>query len=121
MNAFPIRSLATVALLVLASLTPVGANPVGGALSGVNRAPAYGVAVHQIIYRGGEQADFSIVGDGDTALNIVVRDASGYEVVRTSGPGDRARVTWRPATTGVYYIAVVNTGGVYNEYRWLAY
>jgi hypothetical protein len=97
------------------------ANPYGGPVSGVARVPAYRATVHKIVYNGGEQADFSFHGDGDTTLNVIVRDANGYEVVRTTGPGDRGHISWRPAQTGVFYIYVVNEGGVYNEYRWRAY
>ena len=53
--------------------------------------------------------------------DIVVKDANGFEVGRTRGPGDSCRATWRPATTGVFYIFVVNEGSVYNQYEWIAY
>jgi len=97
------------------------ANPVGGVITGVSRVAARGVNVHKVLYRGGEQADFAIAGDGDTTLNVVVRDANGRVIVRTTGPGDRARVTWRPAQTGYFYISVVNEGNVYNQYAYRAY
>ena len=112
------------ALAVLATLSLVPAifaDPSGGAISGVARAPAGGATVHTVVYRGGEQADFSIQGDGDTTLNIIVKDANGFEIARTRGPGDRCHVAWRPATTGVFQIYVVNEGGVYNQYNWRAY
>jgi hypothetical protein len=112
------------ALTVFAALSvasTVFADPPGGAISGVARAPARGATVHTIVYRGGEQADFSVQGDGDTTLNIVVRDANGFEIVRTRGPGDRCHVAWRPNTTGVFYIYVVNDGAVYNQYNWRGY
>jgi hypothetical protein len=122
MRTNPIRCALALALLALMGLAQAAwADPTGGPRSGALRAPARGTTVHAIVYNGGEQADFAIVGDGDTTLNIVVKDANGMEVVRTRGPGDRCRVTWRPRTTAVYYISVVNEGNVYNEYRWLAY
>ena len=49
------------ALTVFAALSvasTVFADPPGGAISGVARAPARGATVHTIVYRGGEQADF---------------------------------------------------------------
>jgi hypothetical protein len=116
------RCVTVLALLVSMGLaSTVSADPVGGSISGVSRAPAYDTNVHRIVYFGGEQADFSIVGDGDTTLNLVVRDANGFVVARTTGPGDRCHVNWTPARTGVFYISVVNEGGVYNEYSWRAY
>src|SRR5580692_3355947 len=104
---------AAIAVMALSGVASMAfANPVGGPISGVSRAPAFGATVHAIVYRGGEQADFQVKGDGDTTLNIVVRDANGFEIVRTRGPGDRCHVAWRPNTTGVFYIYVVNDGAV---------
>lgn len=114
-----LRTVACLALLASLAVTPfVAANPPGGSVSGVSRVPAFGANVHKIVYKGGEQADFSVTGDGDTTLNVIVRDRFGNEVVRTRGPGDRCRVTWRPSLTAEYFIYVVNDGNVYNEYRW---
>ena len=119
MKTIIIRSVACLALLTSLSLaSTVRADPLGGSVSGVSRVSAYRTNLHRIVYKGGELADFSIAGDGDTALNIIVRDEFGNEVVRTRGAGDRARVTWRPSRTATYFIYVVNEGGVYNEYGW---
>ena len=116
------RCVAALALLApLAFASAAIANPRDGSQSGIARAPANGETLHCIVYNGGQQADFSIVGDGDTTLNIVVEDAAGNVIVRTRGPGDRCHVSWRPARTATYYIYVVNPGSVYNEYRWHAY
>jgi len=112
---------ALVAAAVLAPVAAVKADPRGGPLSGVQRAPANGSIVHTIVYNGGERADFAVTGDGDTTLNIVVRDGAGNLVVRTTGRGDRAHVSWYPRETATYRIYVVNEGGVYNEYSWRAY
>jgi hypothetical protein len=115
-----IASLACVAVLLGFASFAV-ADPVGGPISGTTRVEARGVNVHKVLYRGGEQADFAIAGDGDTALNIVVHDANGNVVLRTRGPGDVARATWRPNQTGYFYISVINEGGVYNRYTYRAY
>src|SRR5262245_24599285 len=115
-----IGSLTCVAVLLsVASLA--FADLVGGPSGGVTRVEARGVNVHKVLYRGGEQADFKIAGDGFTILNLVVRDANGNVVVRTSGPGDKARTTWIPAQTGYFYISVINEGGAFNQYNYLAY
>ena len=115
-------TLTLASVVVLLGITGfVVADPVGGPSGGVIRVEARGVNVHKVLYRGCEQADFAIVGDGDTTLNIVVRDANGNEIARTSGPGDRCRATWRPNQTGYFYISVINEGTVYNRYSFKAY
>jgi hypothetical protein len=107
------------ALLFVASVA--SADPVGGPSGGLTMVRANSANVHKVLYRGGEQADFAIKGDGDTTLNLVVRDAAGNEIVRTRGPGDRAHVYWRPTQTGYFYISVVNEGRTYNQYGFRAY
>lgn len=113
--------IATTLLTAFAFLAqPQGAmaNPLGGAFGGVHRAPARGAGVHTAIYNANERADFTVHGDGDTTLNVIVKDAAGNIVTRTSGPGDRCHVQWYPRQTQVYTIYVVNEGNVYNEYRY---
>jgi hypothetical protein len=117
-----LRTVACLAVLASLSLaTFVAANPVGGSVSGVSRVAAGGANVHMIVYKGGERADFSITGDGDTTLNVIVKDRFGNEIARTRGPGDRCQATWTPTQTGTYFIYVVNEGNVYNQYRWRGY
>jgi hypothetical protein len=115
------RALALALMATLALASTADANPSGGAVSGVNRVPARGLSIHRIVYNGGEIADFEIVGDGSTTLNLIVKDANGVELGRTTGPGDRVHLRWTPSRTGAYYIIVVNEGGVYNQYRWRGY
>jgi hypothetical protein len=107
--------------MIAALAMPTFANPTFGTVTGVNRAPAFGAGVHTITYNGGEQADFSIVGDHDTTLNIVVKDAFGNVITRTTGPGDVAHVAWVPSRTQTYTIYVVNEGAVYNQYSYRGY
>ena len=114
-------SVVALVLVGMGIVNLVNANPTGGPISGVSRAPAFGANVHLIKYNGGEQADFAVVGDGDTTLNIIVKDQNGNVVVRTTGAGDRCLVTWRPTQTGVFAIYVVNEGNVYNQYAWRAF
>jgi hypothetical protein len=114
-------SLSAAALFAILSVCPASANPTLGASSGVHRAPAFGAGLHVITYNAGEQADFSVTGDHDTTLNIVVKDEFGNVITRTTGPGDVAHVWWTPNRTGAFYIYVVNEGSVYNQYSWRAY
>ncbi len=111
-----------IAVLALSGFaTTAFADPTGGPIGGVARVHAGCVMMHTVAYNGGEQADFKIKGEGSTTLNIIVKDANGFEVGRTRGPGDSCLATWRPATTGVFYIFVVNEGSDYNQYEWRAY
>jgi len=114
-----IASLACVAVL-LGFASMAVADPVGGPSRGVTRVQAYGVNVHKVLYRGGEQADFEIAGDGDTVLTLIVRDANGSEVIRISGRGS-LHTYWTPSQTSFYTISVVNQGGVYNQYAYHAF
>ena len=115
-----LTSLCSIALIA-AFAAPSFADPALGTVTGVNRAPAFGAGVHLITYNAGEVADFAIVGDGDTTLNIVVKDAFGNVIVRTTGAGDRAHVSWVPSRTQQYTIYVINEGGVYNQYSYRGY
>ncbi|HEX3313817.1 MAG TPA: hypothetical protein VHR72_02945 [Gemmataceae bacterium] len=115
-----LASICSIAMLAAFAM-PTFANPTYGTVTGVHRAPALGAGVHTITYNGGEQADFAVSGDHDTTLNILVKDALGNVVVRTSGPGDVAHVSWTPSRTQIYTIYVVNEGGVYNQYSYRGY
>ncbi len=122
MKKFVVSSVAALALIgVLSFAQSVSANPPGGPITGISRVAANGVNMHMIIYRGGERADFTVAGDGDTALNVVVKDQNGNVVLRTRGPGDRFNVSWQVPRTGVYTIYVINEGSVYNQYSWRAW
>lgn len=122
MKKFVVCNVVAIALMAAMSLAQnVSADPVGGPVSGVSRVSARNVNVHMINYRGGEQADFTIVGDGDTTLNVVVKDQNGNVVFRTTGGGDRFNVSWQVPRTGVYSIFVINEGAVYNQYAWRAF
>ena len=122
MKKFVVCSVVAVALMGLMALAQMAsANPTGGPISGVSRVPARSVNLHMITYNGGEQADFAIVGDGDTTLNVVVKDQNGNVVFRTTGGRDRFNVSWQVPRTGVYSIYVINEGNVYNQYAWRAY
>jgi hypothetical protein len=109
------------ALLLAAFAAPSFADPTFGTVTGINRAPAFGAGVHFITYNAGEVADFMVVGDGTTALNILVKDAFGNVIVRTTGPGGRAHVSWIPNRTQQYTIYVNNDGAVYNQYVYRGY
>jgi len=122
MKAFLTRALVAVALVAALAAVPVAfSNPKEGEQGGVSRAPARGHVEFKIVYNAGEQADFSIEGDGDTTLQIGVWDGQGGLVVQTTGPGDRRHVSWTPRDTRRFTIWVINEGNVYNQFTWRAY
>src|SRR5437764_700031 len=92
------------------------------------RAPAPGVdtkrceAFNSVTYHenfyGGEVATVSIVGDGDTDLDIFVYDMQGRLVAQGIGPTDIETVSWFVPGNQIqrYRIVVRNLGGVWNRY-----
>lgn len=61
-------------------------------------------------------AEVSVVGDGDTDLDLYVYDENGNLIVSDTGYTDRCYVRWCPRWTGNFLIRVVNRGGVYNNF-----
>lgn len=66
-------------------------------------------------FRGGEIAEVSLVGDGDTDLDLLVFDENGNEICKADGLSDREFCRWTPAWTGTFVIGVANLGRVYNN------
>src|SRR5947209_7100692 len=56
-------------------------------------------------------AEFTIIGDGSTDVDIFVEDASGKRVTADEGYSDMGMVRWAPAKTQEYTIRVKNLGG----------
>lgn len=78
---------------------------------------ANGRLMHQITFRGGELAVLHLQGDGDTDLDMVVRDQNGNSICVADGPYDRETCRWTPRWTGPYRIEVINLGNVHNVHR----
>jgi hypothetical protein len=55
-------------------------------------------------------AEFAILGDGSTDVDIFVEDASGKRVTSDEGYTDMGMVRWIPAKTQEYTIRVKNLG-----------
>jgi hypothetical protein len=75
------------------------------------------VDIYNVTFRGGEAAMVALSGDGDTDLDLVIRDESGNVVCRSESAGDDEVCRWYPRWTGPFRIEVKNLGGVYNHYR----
>jgi hypothetical protein len=70
----------------------------------------------EIKFYGGEEARVAVRGDGDTDLDLYVRDIYGNLIACDEGPTDTCFVSWVPKWTGTFVIRVVNRGYIPNEY-----
>jgi hypothetical protein len=72
----------------------------------------------RIVFKGRERAIFSVIGDGDTTLDLVIKDAKGRIVAEDVGPATRGSdlclCRWTPDEEQEYTIVIYNHGKVYN-------
>jgi hypothetical protein len=62
-----------------------------------------------------KQAEFAVIGDGGTDVDIFVFDADGKEVAKDDNFTDLALVRWTPTKTQEYTIKVRNLGNADNN------
>ena len=89
----------------------------GGARVSYDSVLAHSTDRYRLTFRGGSFAEVSVVGDGDTDLDLYVYDEHGNRVCSDTGWSDRTYCSWRPRWAGVFSIEVRNLGSVYNRYR----
>jgi hypothetical protein len=65
---------------------------------------------------GGQLAQVTVRGDGDTVLGLFVYDQNGNLIGSTTCASKLCQVSWVPRWTGPFQIRVVNYGGLYNNY-----
>ena len=82
-----------------------------------DRVGAYRTDVYSITFRGGEFAEVSVRGDGDTDLDLYIYDQYGNQICSDIDSTDQTYCGWTPAWTGTFRIKIENLGSVYNEYR----
>jgi len=73
--------------------------------------------VFKITFRGGVPAIVFLSGDGDTDLDLIIKDENGNIVCRADGPTDDEICRWTPQYTGPFSVEVHNLGNFYNQYR----
>lgn len=80
-----------------------------------------GVHVLKITYKGGELAEFFAIGDGDTDIDVVVKDSNDKVVAQDVDPpaekgggSDLCMCRWRPKEDEEFTIIIINQGKVYN-------
>ena len=105
--------------VILALIDDVNSNvrgAVGGETYTVERVKAKGTDVYKVKFRANELAVVTVIGDGDTDLDLYVYDANGNLIDSDTDYTDNCVCTWEPRWTGTFTIKVVNRGNVYNKY-----
>ena len=105
--------------VLLALIDDVSSNvrgAVGGPKYAVSTVRANSTDVYNISFRASELAIVTVVGDGDTDLDLYVYDSNGNLIDSDTDYTDNCVCTWTPRWTGNFRIKIVNRGGVYNRY-----
>jgi hypothetical protein len=97
-------------------LTTRWTNPTSGQFVSHRRLERKTTDSFQFYYPAGKTAKMSIFGDGDTDLNITVRDPKGNILAQGNGPTDVEAVQWQTPVAGMYTIEVQNLGDIWNKY-----
>ena len=88
----------------------------GGPKYANSRVEAHDYDIYDVTFRGGELAIVTVIGDGDTDLDLYVYDNKGNLIDRDNDYTDDCVCTWTPRWTGNFRIKIVNRGNVYNRY-----
>lgn len=105
--------------VLLALIDDVSSNvrgAVGGPKYARSSVNAGGTDVYNVSFRGGELAIVTVIGDGDTDLDLYVYDNNGNLIDSDTDYSDNCVCTWTPRWTGNFRIKIVNRGRVYNSY-----
>ena len=81
--------------------------------------PAWGQHLFRATFYGGETARVLVRGDRSSDLDLYVYDENGHLVASDTDLTDQCLVSFTPRWTGLFYIKIVNRGGVANLYRLL--
>lgn len=104
------------ALIAKASETQSKRAPVSGKSYNRTSVNGNGTDVYTVSFIAGQTAVVTVVGDGDTDLDLYVYDSNGNLIVKDDDYTDNCVVSWTPKWTGKFKIKVVNRGPVYNRY-----
>ena len=109
-------------MLAAALLAGVGlsntanAGAVGPQASHTDVVRPYATDVYHVRFYGDEIARVSVVGDGDSDLDLYIYDENGNLMDKDDDSTDTCYTAWEPRWTGQFRIEVVNRGGQYNRY-----
>jgi outer membrane protein assembly factor BamB len=77
-----------------------------------------GIVELKVVFVANKLAEFVLIGDGDTDIDVYVFDARGNEVAKDEDPAeygsDLCVCRWTPSEEQEYTIRIVNRGKVYN-------
>lgn len=93
------------------------AGRVKGPVQGTTTVQGKSSDVFHDVFRGGEQAVISVVGNGATDLDVYVYDEFGNLIAQDEDDNDRCVVTFTPKFTGMFRIEIRNLGEQPNEYE----
>lgn len=103
------------AVLAVLGAQAVWAGAAGGAKRWSAKVDAKAEVVYKITFRMKETAEFAIIGDGDTDVDVFVYDSANKLVAQDIGLSDLGLVRWTPDKTQEYRIVVRNLGTVFNR------
>ncbi len=89
---------------------------VGGSKYAVDRVNAHSTDTYRISFRAQELAIVTVIGDGDTDLDLYIYDENGNLITSDTDYTDDCVCTFTPRWTGVFVVKIVNRGSVYNNY-----
>jgi len=77
-----------------------------------------GIVELKVVYVANKLAEFVLIGDGDTDIDVYILDAKGQEVAKDEDPAvygsDLCVCRWNPTVEQEYTIRIVNRGKVFN-------
>jgi len=109
--------LATSLMAAAALTTSASAGDVEGPGCATHQVQARSTDLFRVTFTGEQPAWVSIRGDGDTDLDLEIRDDGGNRICMADGTSDSEMCRWTPRRTGAFEVRVMNPGPVYNEYR----
>jgi hypothetical protein len=72
----------------------------------------------KIVFKAKELAEFCVIGDADTDIDLIVKDAKGKTVAEDVDPAERGSdiclCRWTPDHEQEYTVIILNHGRVYN-------
>jgi len=100
----------------LRGLSDASRGRVGGPGYVVDKVNGEEANMYAVEFTGGDAAEAAVVGDGSTDLDLYIFDEDGNLIVMDEDAGDECYVIWKPRSTGVFVITVLNRGSSYNEF-----
>ena len=110
------KTLGILSLALLLTITALPASADAGVVHD-DRVNARTTDVYTFTFQAGVQYDISILGDGDTDLDLFLYDENGNLIDSDTGPTDAANVQVTPRWTGSFTLRIKNLGSVWNAYR----